>query len=167
MKSLYRSANKPALATLKVALMGAPGSGKSQLATALGQALQALDWPAHVVIADIAAAQAPANQQTLRLLMGLQAPDPMEEQADQSIRAALMLSKAAFQVLYGSADEKLSQALSIVEGHLPQTRRRTQSGADSAHKPWVWACDKCSDPQCEHKLLTDLLQKRATQATGY
>ncbi len=147
--------------------MGAPGSGKSQLATALGQALQALDWPAYVASADLAAAQAPANQQTLRLLMGLQATDAATQQADQSIRAALALSKAAFQVLYGSADEKLSQALSIVEALMPQHRQHVQSGAALNHKPWVWACDKCSDPQCEHRLLTDLLQKRATQASGY
>lgn len=26
---------------------------------------------------------------------------------------------------------------------------------------WVWACEKCSDPACEHRLLSDLLAKRA------
>ena len=30
--------------------------------------------------------------------------------------------------------------------------------------PWVWSCEKCSDPQCEHRLLTALLAQRARQA---
>ena len=28
--------------------------------------------------------------------------------------------------------------------------------SDAASRRWTWACDKCSDPECEHRLFTAL-----------
>jgi hypothetical protein len=33
------------------------------------------------------------------------------------------------------------------------------------NQPWVWMCEKCSDPQCEHRLLTALLAQRDSAAS--
>jgi nicotinamide riboside kinase len=71
---------------------------------------------------------------------------------DTLLRRSLAQAKVPFQVIYGSGDERLKQALAAVSAQPTQT--------PSPRKPWVWACDKCSDPACEHKLLSDLLLNR-------
>lgn len=63
-----------------------------------------------------------------------------------------MLDKAAipYRVVYGSGDERLTHALAAIDASLAP---RGQS------QPWVWQCDKCSDPECEHRLFRKLVGK--------
>lgn len=166
---------------LNIALVGAPQTGKSALAAALNGALETSACAASVVIDP---AHLPAGDLAgydLVLLMGLEASahglnpcglpaitTQMREAADQSIRTALLQAGMPYQVIYGSDDERLTHAIAALEPLLKTAGKRLRQspgsvgGPDSAGKarPWVWVCDKCSDPQCEHRLLSDLLAGR-------
>lgn len=78
---------------------------------------------------------------------------------DGLLRRSLTHAKLPFKVIYGVGDERLRQALAALDSAAakPDSPAAEKS---SSRKPWVWACDKCSDPACEHRLLTDLLLKR-------
>jgi nicotinamide riboside kinase len=81
---------------------------------------------------------------------------------DTLLRRSLTQANVPFQVIYGTGDERLQQVLSAL-GALksPAAKAETpQEEPANPRKPWVWACDKCSDPVCEHRLLSDLLLKR-------
>lgn len=169
------------MTVLKIALVGAPHTGKSPLAAALTGSITASGWQAVVMVADTAALQADLASYDLMLLMGLETtvegkaqgdapetPAPMretQEAADRSIRAALAHAAVPYRVIYGQGEERLAQALQAIESLLPRAGKRLrQSIRDGISRSgaWVWVCDKCSDPQCEHRLLTDLLAQRAS-----
>lgn len=144
-----------------IALVGAPDTGQAQLLEALADSLKLYGWPVSVVM------EGPdtSTRHDLTMLMGLNALLPSSVASDQSIRLALAHSGTAYEVLYGTTQERLAQALQMVEKRLVKPSTASQPPhvqIDSTHKPWVWLCDKCSDPQCEHKLLTQLLAQRAT-----
>ena len=174
---------------LKLALVGAPYTGKSALAAALNGALgtPACAAPASASIAIVSAPVLAASLAgyDLVLLMGLELPvrepdmgdspvltarmNEAREAADQSIRAALRQAGMPYQVIYGSAEERLAHALAALEPLLKTAGQRlrhspgamSNPGSAGKTRPWVWVCDKCSDPQCEHRLLSDLLAGRA------
>ena len=168
---------------LKIALLGAPRTGKSLLASGLNSAAKASAWPATV---EVLQAQDPAlavdsARYDLVLLTGLEdapATRPGEaarapvcpqaqEMADSAIRAALTSAKISYRVLYGHSSERLAQACEALQSLLPAEPVPAPPGPVRARKkptPWVWACEKCSDPQCEHRLLTALLAQRARRA---
>lgn len=151
---------------MRIALLGAPGTGKSQFSAALNLALKATGWPAILLTANQIDLTR-IDLTDLTLLMGLKVANESALKADQSIRTALSQSSASFEVLYGSTQERLEQTLVLIEKRLvnlkiPLTARPAR--IDVKTKPWVWNCEKCSDHKCEHTLLTDLLQKRLTAA---
>ena len=172
---------------LKIALLGVCPVELSELAAALNQAVQTLDGHIMLVTADGANAL-PAGLPgfNLVLLAGLEAtarletPEasfsascktepsraPDQEAANHSIRTALTRAAVSYRVLYGTADERLAHALQAVESLLPAASRPAQVSQPGGLKkqPWVWMCDKCSDPQCEHRLLTALLAQRDSKA---
>jgi hypothetical protein len=78
---------------------------------------------------------------------------------DSLLRRTLTQANVPFQVLYGLEDERLRHALTALQlaEAKPETAATKRS---SSSKPWVWTCDKCSDPACEHRLLSDLLLNR-------
>ena len=152
---------------VKIAIAGAPLSGKSPLAAALSHALQASGRQAAVTVttppfpADLAG-------HDLVLLTGLEPASQArsatasmaaaQEAADQAIRTALASAGVSYRVMYGTADQRLAQALEAVNPPTPQRTIAARNGRKSA---WTWVCDKCSDPACEHRLLSDLLAQRA------
>ena len=161
------------MAALKALLLGASRPSVAALAAALEETLSACNGQAQVVLA--AGAQllpADLDSASLVLLAGLEFPaDAADEAAEQSIRAALAQSGLGYQVLYGPPAERLARALQAVQCLLPSAEqaflarqgaaRPASATPDSAsQRPWVWMCDKCSDPQCEHRLLTALLAGR-------
>ena len=73
---------------------------------------------------------------------------------DALLRQTLLQAQIPFQVIYGLGEDRLSQALSAL--------KRSPAMPEARRKPWVWACEKCSDPACEHRLLSDLLTSRQT-----
>ena len=167
---------------LNIALLGARPVQLAELAAALEQTAQALGGQIMLVTADGAdALPAGLSGFALVLLAGLEAPerpDPPcpapckgeldaacdQERVDRSIRAALVRDAVSFRVLYGPAGERLAHARQAVESLMPAASRPAQVAQPSGLKkqPWVWMCDKCSDPQCEHRLLTALLAQRET-----
>ena len=156
---------------LKITLAGVPGSGKAELKAALTKALQASDWQATITLNATAALAPSLASHDLILLMGLTADVSAARQAaDQSIRDALADSGLPYQVLYGLNSECLGQAVRACEAlrkaDKPDPRTALSSPTQSIDKnqlkkpAWVWLCDTCSDPVCEHRLLTDLLDRR-------
>ena len=163
---------------LKIALVGAPDTGKSQLAAALTGALEASGWQAAIVLIDKPALQSDLASHDLILLMGLDTRSGArlaQEAADQQIRTALAHANMAYRVIYGLGEERLHQALQACGSSLKQATQapggtktattpasfETGKKARKKAQPWVWMCDKCSDPACEHRLLSDLLARRA------
>jgi hypothetical protein len=131
---------------LNIALVGAPGTGKSWLAQALQDA-QAREPRQHRFqdappISDVRAFD-------VVLLMGLDLFQPTAEvlQADQTVRAALAEHGSGFRVVYGHGAARLTNA-----------QRAMATAARGASTPWRHTCDTCSDPDCEHQLFSSLLQ---------
>jgi len=151
------------LTVLKIAVTGAPLTGKHQLASDLDRALKEAGRDAQVAVTEPFASSGGATGHTgygLTLLCGLESAEAARQAADQAIRSALAAAGTAYCVLYGSAPQRLGQALAAVERLLPGSSPRKQAPAGRS-KAWVWVCDKCSDPACEHRLLSDLLAQRA------
>lgn len=100
---------------------------------------------------------------------GIQRDNPsVQAPIDAMVRSALSDAGFAFQVVYGHGEERLLSALRAIA---PQTAINSIAGnayltstncMKDMLKPlrpqatWVWACDKCSDPECEHRLFTGL-----------
>lgn len=86
---------------------------------------------------------------------GLQrdAAQPREE-ADALLRSLLQHAQLPFQVIYGQGPQRLASALQalVSAGVLPAGTVDGQADG-GARRAWVWVCDKCSDPACEHRLF--------------
>jgi nicotinamide riboside kinase len=75
----------------------------------------------------------------------------VREPVDAIVRDMLEKAAVPYRVVYGSGDERLRNALAAVDASLAPR---------PAVRDWVWQCDKCSDPDCEHRLFTKLLGQR-------
>ena len=165
------------MAALTVALLGASQPEVQLFSDALRFALKAGD-PRVVVV--VLPGNAPAFETNLDafdafdvvLLIGVQAPAKCNaekaasalEADDLAMRARLALGAVSYGVLYGTHDERLTQALNSIERLLPPSAaglRQNHISGGEKQQPWVWMCDKCSDPHCEHRLLTALVAQRA------
>jgi hypothetical protein len=146
---------------LKVALLGAPATGKTQLASALLAARPGLC----VTVIDGCPIPPEFPRRIpfdLALLMGLDLPRPSSDKqaqdaTDSLLRNALAQTGIAYQVVYGQGPERLLNALRA----LGALASRAPENEAVSRNTWVWSCDTCSDPQCERRLLTDLLAMRA------
>ena len=164
---------------LNIALLDACPAQLSELAAALEKAMHPLGPDMmRLTATDAGALPAGLASFDLVLLAGAETPAPVPckpapdaapdlEAADRSIRAALALAGVSYRVLYGTPGERLDHALKAVESLLPVASRSRQASRSSGPKnqPWVWMCEKCSDPQCEHRLLTALLARRDSTAS--
>ncbi len=159
---------------LKITLIGAPQTGKTQLAGALRDVLKS-SARVDVIIAVAGPDAIPFNASSndLTLLMGLDLAfrsfmsNELQtyEAIDQSIRTALSVSGIDYRVIYGGSEARLAQALQAIDSVSVQPFARpneasTSRPASGKNGLWVWACDKCSDPDCEQHLLSDLLAQR-------
>jgi hypothetical protein len=131
---------------MKVALLGAPASGKSQLARDLTLHLPELlvsDAPSPDLL------QADAHDRVL--LMGLDLPGitPAQQQADAALRAQLAALGMSYGVVYGSGPQRLRHALRLIT---PQ---------DAPPVRWHGVCEKCADPECEFRLFIALKDSKA------
>jgi nicotinamide riboside kinase len=79
------------------------------------------------------------------------------EPVDALVREHLQRHGIAFQVVYGQGAQRLQSALQALSGAgaLPASLQEP-TNENGARKPWVWACEKCSDPACEHRLFRQL-----------
>lgn len=152
------------MAALKISVVGVPGTGRSRLSADLHVKLTAAGRDAVVAVSDGVL----KDSQDLIFLMGLDLPSAASVHADNCLRATLLRTGAAYTMLYGTPDERLSQALMAIEKRLVLKLTTTiipelfaEESLDLGRpQAWIWPCDKCSDPQCEHKLLTGLLAAR-------
>ena len=102
---------------------------------------------------------------------GLQRDGPqVREPVDALVRAALQSARVAYKVVYGQGEERLNNALLALgwDDKVANPLRhpmmsaaqttRTQAQYALNRGRTAWACDKCSDAECEHRLFTDLLK---------
>jgi nicotinamide riboside kinase len=76
----------------------------------------------------------------------------VQQQVDQLLRKVLDAAQIPYQVVYGLGDARLLNAIDSIASCSAFTWAR----ASKSSKKWVWVCDKCSDPECEHKLFSQL-----------
>jgi nicotinamide riboside kinase len=131
---------------MKIAIVGAPATGKTALATALARhldTLQVSDAPSPDTLT--------AGRHDRVLLMGLDLPDitPAQQAADADLRAQLVAAGVDFGVVYGRDKERLRAALRLIA---PQ---------DGPAPRWTGPCERCADPDCEFRLFTGLLNSKA------
>jgi nicotinamide riboside kinase len=81
---------------------------------------------------------------------GLHRSAPSRDAVDAQLRDVLGREAIAYRVVYGRGPQRLAGALAAIDTQLapelPEANRR------------AWSCEKCSDPDCEHKLFTSLLR---------
>ena len=77
----------------------------------------------------------------------------VREPVDALVREALARASVPYRLVYGSGGERLANALAAMGSAAP---------AGPPSRPWTWSCDKCSDPDCEHRLFTALLGQSNT-----
>lgn len=147
---------------MHVAIVGAPQTGKTQLALALTQTLNAQGLV--VRISDDAPLH-PLRGDDFILLCGLDlgAATSQQLQADQAIRDALLAQALSFQVVYGQRAARLANALF---GLAQQARARglaslTAQIRQSPVARWSGPCESCGDADCEHQLFSRLLAKQS------
>jgi HTH-type transcriptional regulator, transcriptional repressor of NAD biosynthesis genes len=111
------------------------------------------------------AALAWQRQADLNLLMGLDLPwvadglfrdsPAIRERTDGLLRQHLQSAGLPYHTVYGQGQARLDNALRLVEQALntPLTPRDASTEA----KPLAWACERCSDPDCERRLFSRLL----------
>jgi nicotinamide riboside kinase len=74
----------------------------------------------------------------------------VREPIDALLRSQLASAGVPYKVIYGSGEDRLHNALAAINfATIGVTGFKKTSR-------WVWACDKCSDPECEHRLFTNL-----------
>lgn len=81
---------------------------------------------------------------------------------DGLLREALTRSALDFRVIYGQGLTRLNNALLALgldaeDEAAWQRRESAQFALNEGRTPWL--CEKCSDPDCEHRLFTGLLQR--------
>jgi hypothetical protein len=147
---------------MRIAVVGAPQTGKSQLAGALTQHLNKRRIGLTVL-------DAPSAQEVLAsdivLLCGLDltpTTSQVQHRADQTLREALNQQQTAFQVVYGQGDERFTHALYAAAQRAQALG--LEALATHMRQPvpvrWTGACENCADADCEHQLFSQLLAKK-------
>jgi hypothetical protein len=91
---------------------------------------------------------------------GLQRDGPhVREPVDALVRAALAQAGVPYRVVYGSGSQRMANALAAVASAVPALQ--AAQPAEAATTQWVWRCEKCSDPDCEHRLFTGLTSNKS------
>lgn len=157
---------------MRIAILGAPATGKTRLAQGLMQHLPALQVTDNPPLQNALRTPPSGNDPTLQalardhrrsydltLLTGLDLPpsqaaathltQTQQEQADAWLRATLQQAGIAYGVVYGNGPQRLRNALRLI------------TPEDVAPGNWNWVCEKCSDPACEYQLFTGLKDLKA------
>lgn len=153
------------MSALRVTLLGSSSPGKRRLA----EQLRSCDQNIQVFTPE---AVEVAGNEGLTFLLGPDNPHASGAYAERLLRSGLDRHGISYQVLYGTTDECLTQALQVIGSRLahqtdasgakPEVPRE-QPGAGNSR--WVWTCEKCGDPACEHQMLTGLLAGRTGRTT--
>ena len=105
------------------------------------------------------------RQYDLTLLMGLDLPwvadglfrdsPAVRDATDRVLRRELRRGGIAFQAIYGQGPDRLDAVLRII-GHRLGKQLATEAHAGPTRTA-SWICERCSDPDCEHRLFSRLL----------
>lgn len=150
---------------MKIAVLGAPGTGKTSLVTALRLLAMLSDAnPAQACTISEPATLERADRHDLILLMGLDLPPRAHINSnstsatahmDAQLRQLLHHTAAPYTVVYGSGQARTDCALQAIEYHRKHTSARPASKATT----WHWACENCSDAACERSLFSALVKQ--------
>jgi hypothetical protein len=139
----------------RVAVVGARGTGRSRLVGELARF-----FGDHGL--DIAVREDDDSADVV-LLAGLDLPSARGAEAqDASVRGRLQSAGVAFHVVYGTGPQRLRSALQALAsaGVLAAGLVQREDDGAQGRRPWTWSCEKCSDPDCEHRLFTRLREAR-------
>ena len=140
---------------MKVAILGAPQTGKTQLRLALSEALLAQNlW---LDVTDTAPVEE-LKPQDMVLLCGLDLGpvSEIQSQMDQTLRASLSQTGFSFQVVYGSGPQRLENALFCIGRHASHSAKQMTRPEPPVR--WSGPCETCGDGDCEHRLFTQLIK---------
>jgi len=111
------------------------------------------------------AALATQRQYPITLLMGLDLPwvadghfrdsPKIRETTDAVLRRELQGAGIPFQTVYGPIQARLQQALRCIGQALGERLVASDPTWPQGRRPWT--CEKCSNPECEHRLFTQLI----------
>ena len=82
----------------------------------------------------------------------------MREPLDSLLRTALTHGGITFQVVYGTGEARLHNALRCL-GLAEVSKTDEQEPQNRPQRLRNWVCERCSDPVCEHRLFRDLIKK--------
>jgi nicotinamide riboside kinase len=71
---------------------------------------------------------------------------------DQRLREVLLQNGIGFSTVYGAGDARAQNALRAIQFALG-------APSEPEYRKWQWPCEKCADPDCEHRLFSDLLKR--------
>lgn len=74
------------------------------------------------------------------------------ESIDAQLREVLTRNKIVYAVIYGQGPARLNAALKAIAS----LRNERTDAVGPRH--WHWACEKCSDPECERRMFTRQLK---------
>jgi hypothetical protein len=132
------------------------GAGGSTLAQALAQRLQTRGVDA--VVESHESLSEDTLAQPMRWAITLLAAP-----GDTGLRAALGRANRPYSVVHGASEaERLGNAWNAINFIADSTDGARAPGRfDSQNTAWRWSCDKCSDPACEHRLFSELVNGRS------
>ena len=158
----------------RIALLGAPRTGKTTLSHALAEHLSTRGHRVLVLApgqsvddaedCDLVIEDAPAPHTLLNdhltLLMGLDLPGmaQLSGTTDARLRQALTQAGTGWRVIYGQGSQRVLQALDSVAAVLPWAWEAAVSEQDIGRWARLRAqCEKCGDASCEHRVLAGAL----------
>ena len=80
----------------------------------------------------------------------------VREPVDQKIRQLLTQANLSYQVVYGTGDQRLENALYCIGRHAPHLAKQLERPEPPTR--WLGSCETCGDGDCEHHLFTRLVK---------
>jgi nicotinamide riboside kinase len=88
---------------------------------------------------------------------GLQRDGPhVREPVDAAVRHMLGLSDSPYQVVYGTGEQRLNNALFCIGRQAPDWAKQLERPEPPTR--WSGPCETCGDGDCEHRLFTRLVK---------
>ena len=86
----------------------------------------------------------------------IRAGDHVREPVDQKVRQLLAKGNLPYQVVYGSGEQRLNNALFCIGRQAPQWAKQLERPEPPTR--WSGPCETCGDGDCEHRLFTNLVK---------